>query len=704
MLADLQLFGFSAAAVLETVLLVAMIERRNRRVVTLWMLLFTWGAWLWHTGLFVSSLLAETSGPWLVRLNWLAMIVMATGLLLIPSALLHGIRRLQLTGLTVAPPPRPALIVCYLPLLVVVPAALQLRTNPSAGFLPQLDEYIVPYIVWAAAVNSLSAIGLVRFRNSIAAPRMKEFFAWLGGALGVSALVLVFLFLFAIPRWPSAASPLTWFASMLPVVPALLFAYYVIRFQFVPLVLERTLVYGAIVVGLLLLYRLTLQDVTDRLTAQYHVDFGILEGGLAILLILIYQPLRQRIAESLRYLLGSRVATVRGRTRRLAVEMSEKAGRPPEELLTWFTAALTETLHAEFVAGWLMTFDGIPSSRGGHTSVMSDDDVQRLHADLSAAGQTSCSLHEAPTPAAFECLSRVRAALALRIDHSQIKGLVVIGPLPWQRQLGEEQLNFLLLLLEQFGSTIHNSQLLAERQAAESRAFQSEKLATLGLLAGSLAHEIKNPLSSIKTIATVVSEQLGPESPHQEDLCVILGEIDRLAATTTQLLEFARPLVASDTRGSVPLVLDRLVRLLRLLARQKMVTLEVQIEDQLPAVQADEQTLREIFFNLLSNSIEATGAGGRVCVDCRRDNGSVVTSVSDNGSGIPPALSLRVFEPFITTKETGTGLGLYVVSRRVREAGGEIHCSSDPQNGTRFVVRLPCERSHPLSEGGPNDR
>ena len=121
MLADLQLFSYGAAAVLETVLLVAMIERRNRRAVTLWMLLVTLGAWLWHTGLFTTSLLAESSGQWLVQVQWLAMIVMASGLLLIPSALLHGIRRLQMTGLEVAPPPRAALAICYLPLIAVVP-------------------------------------------------------------------------------------------------------------------------------------------------------------------------------------------------------------------------------------------------------------------------------------------------------------------------------------------------------------------------------------------------------------------------------------------------------------------------------------------------------------------------------------------------------------------------------------------------------
>jgi signal transduction histidine kinase len=384
------------------------------------------------------------------------------------------------------------------------------------------------------------------------------------------------------------------------------------------------------------------------------------------------------------------VATVRGQIRRLAVEMSEQAGQPPEHLLAWFSSSLKCALRAESVAGWVM-LPGGAFFRGGDTGPVSDEGVARLHDDLTAAGLATCSIHEVPTPAAYKCLLDTRAAFAVRLDHRDLKGVVLIGPLPWQRQLGDEELNFLTMLTEQLASAIHNSQLLAERQAAERRAFQSEKLATLGLLAGSLAHEIRNPLSSIKTIAAVVSEQLGHESPHHEDLQLILGEIDRLSATTSQLLEIARPAVGARTQGSVAEVIDRLSRLLRLLATQRNVSLEVRFEPQLPAVQADEQALREIFFNLLSNSIEATESGGKVCVDCRRENGSVVAAVSDNGPGIPATLAARLFEPFVTTKESGTGLGLYAVGRRVRELGGEIHCDSNPQTGTCFVVRLPCE-------------
>src|SRR5215475_4445664 len=99
MLADLELIGFGAAAVVETILLVAMLERRNRRSAALWMLLVSLGAWLWHAGSFANGLLQETSEQWSAELRWLTMAVMTAGLLLIPSALLHGISRLHLTGL-----------------------------------------------------------------------------------------------------------------------------------------------------------------------------------------------------------------------------------------------------------------------------------------------------------------------------------------------------------------------------------------------------------------------------------------------------------------------------------------------------------------------------------------------------------------------------------------------------------------------------
>ena len=110
----------------------------------------------------------------------------------------------------------------------------------------------------------------------------------------------------------------------------------------------------------------------------------------------------------------------------------------------------------------------------------------------------------------------------------------------------KEEANAVLLLVEQLAITLDNSRLIADRLLAERRAGPLEKLSALGLMSSAIAHEIKNPLSAVKTIATVLQENLGPDSPHAEDVAVIRGEIDRLAATTQQLLAFARPDPISD--------------------------------------------------------------------------------------------------------------------------------------------------------------
>jgi signal transduction histidine kinase len=131
------------------------------------------------------------------------------------------------------------------------------------------------------------------------------------------------------------------------------------------------------------------------------------------------------------------------------------------------------------------------------------------------------------------------------------------------------------------------------------------------------------------------------------------------------------------------------------LARQRGVSVAANIADDLPPVRTDADAVREIFFNLLANAIEACGSPvhGRVPslleVTARATDGQVVTTVRDDGPGIAESVRARLFEPFVTTKAEGTGLGLYVVGRRVREAGGEISCESAQGAGTTFTVKLP---------------
>jgi signal transduction histidine kinase len=284
--------------------------------------------------------------------------------------------------------------------------------------------------------------------------------------------------------------------------------------------------------------------------------------------------------------------------------------------------------------------------------------------------------------------------LAVRLDYQGVSGLLLLGRRPLGRDLGEEETSAVLLLVEQLGVTLYNSVLQQERLAAERRALQNEKLSTLGLLSSCITHEIKNPLSSIKTIATVLAEQLGPDSEHAEDLRLILSEVDRLATTTSQLLQFARPSSADSRPVTVREAVEGTLHVLTHLAKRRGVSIQTSLADDLPPVAADANAVREIFFNLLVNSIDAAASststgGGHVSMHCHRNGRYVVATLSDDGPGVPAEVQDRLFEPFMTTKECGTGLGLYIVSRRVAELAGEIHFDSVPGNGTSFTVKLP---------------
>ncbi len=733
MFSDLQLFGLGAATVVDTVLLVALIERPNRRHVTVWMLALTAAAWLWHAGSFVHTLLLESTHPWPLRVNSIAMTAMAIGLLLMPSSMLHGAIRLWHTGVEAKPRGDARYGLCYLPVLAWGPMARILLTHPSGEFLTLVAPFTTLYVAWLCATNLVAAATFWGLRRRVVLPQATSFFQGMAAMLCGLSVLAVFVIYVAIPTWPEQAEAWKLIVGLSPLLPALLFAYHVVWFRFVPLVLERTLVYGAVLVAVSLFHHLVLADFTNRLSEQLRVDFAIVEAILAAVLVLAYQPLRQRVAESLRYLLGTQVAGVREQTRQLATRMSEGTEQPVEQWLSTTTDAVRSLFGVEHASSWLFGEDDRVmhcSCRSGtpdwlESGEPTQDDGQEcpsyeqavaLRRLLTETGGRLMTRRDTANHAALELLSATNSSTVIAIDHRDLRGLLVLGRKPFNQELDDEELSSLVLLTEQLAVTLRNARLQQDRLAAERRALREEKLSTLGLLASSIAHEIKNPLSSIRTISTVMAEDLGPDSPHAEDLRLIVSEIDRLAATTRQLLEFARPApIASDL--CVPReLLEQSLRILRLLAQQKGVRLETDFDDGAAAIHADPASLGEVFFNLLSNSIDAAAREGEapaepgsltsplslsrlgeslalpttglVTVSSRHSANAVTILIRDSGPGLPPEVQEHLFEPFVTTKLDGTGLGLYIVGRRIRELGAEIRCESTPGCGTTFEIRL----------------
>jgi signal transduction histidine kinase len=219
---------------------------------------------------------------------------------------------------------------------------------------------------------------------------------------------------------------------------------------------------------------------------------------------------------------------------------------------------------------------------------------------------------------------------------------------------------------------------------------RTEKLATAGVLAAGVAHEVNNPLASISSLVQVLQKRAEAAS-DRETFETILGEISRISAILRDLTEFARAPEPRRKRTAVNPILEACLRLVAVDRRLKALRLEADLAPELPDVLVDPDQMQQVFLNLILNAADATPEGGSVRVATREERDAVVVEVADTGRGIAPEIRRRVFDPFFTTKPPGrgTGLGLSVCYGIVSAHGGEIDIESEPGEGTTVRVRLP---------------
>jgi two-component system NtrC family sensor kinase len=235
----------------------------------------------------------------------------------------------------------------------------------------------------------------------------------------------------------------------------------------------------------------------------------------------------------------------------------------------------------------------------------------------------------------------------------------------------------------------------ATLQETRGQLFRSERLASLGQMAASIAHEINNPLTGVMLLSSAVMAELPEGDDKRAKLQTVLDETRRCREVIKGLLSFARATPPRREPTRVEEVVDRAFRIVDLQAKARTVTLVVKGGDPLPQLVLDPSQLEQVFVNLMVNAVDATPQAGTVEVRWRVVEDTVASlveiDVTDTGSGIPPSALPRIFEPFFTTKENGkgTGLGLAVSWGIVQQHGGTIGVRSEQGKGTVFTVRLP---------------
>ncbi len=239
---------------------------------------------------------------------------------------------------------------------------------------------------------------------------------------------------------------------------------------------------------------------------------------------------------------------------------------------------------------------------------------------------------------------------------------------------------------------------LSERTALEAQIAHSERLASLGILAAGVGHEINNPLASImaclqsleRLFDTGVSEPA--ELEEGREVCALLErEVERCRETTTKLMLLAQPYSSAPTWLDLNHAVRDTISLLSFQIRTQKIEVEEALQPDLPEIWARESGVRGVCMNLIMNAVQAMPSGGRLRLATSDPDGEVQLTVEDTGPGIPAEHLERIWDPFFTTKPPGqgTGLGLSVTERVVKRYGGSIRVENRAEGGARFVVRLP---------------
>ena len=296
-------------------------------------------------------------------------------------------------------------------------------------------------------------------------------------------------------------------------------------------------------------------------------------------------------------------------------------------------------------------------------------------------------------------VSRSIVRLSVPVRDTAGKLNEIVGPILVSARMSLEELEGVLhSIADQVGAVVERL------QQSQREVFRAEQLAAVGQLAAGIAHELRNPLTSMKLLVQAAVENAPAPALQGRDLAVLEDEITRLERLTQTFLDFARPPRLEKRALALGPVLEQTAGLVAGRAEQQGARIECATPAEPIVIQGDPGQIRQVLLNLLLNALDAVPAGGTVAVEVRRADGrapiapgqsaagnrpSALITVADTGHGLPADLGDQIFEPFVSTKETGLGLGLSICKRLVEAHGGTITAAGRPGGGAVFTVRLP---------------
>ena len=551
----------------------------------------------------------------------------------------------------------------YVPTVFLLVAMPQLWTGEYAPMFTKLSFFVIPFAFWIAYVLGLIALTellIARKSKNRSEKRIMRTLAF--SFIGIGFVIFAALAA-GVGEGTVAGLYLKTIANLGSLLPSVLLAYYIYRYRYLEIIIEESLIVVTFATVVLTVYVFGIRTIGDWMTQRYGVRPGLVEALLILALALLAAPLRGWLAQRFHKLFEREAALYK----EIVARIGSYAGQYKD---------LSDLLH--FVEERTTDVLGLRQLR-----IFIGDEEPWVKQVLEKSKETGWEVVE-DEPVLTD--QGFKIAYPLRRED-KVEGLLALDAA--SASLTPDARSIIGLLADQVAIAIDDSRLLEENLRLERELAERERLAALGRMAATVAHEIKNPLSAIKSIAQVMREDESLRNEYERDLGLIVGETDRLSQSVTQLLSFAR----KESPAGQPLSVDELLRsvvdLFRASAREQGIALDCHVTIDAQLAGRSVSALRDALSNLLLNALQATPQGGKVELTAASSEGELLISVQDSGSGVPADLRERIWEPFFTTRQRGTGLGLAIVRKRLQEVGGSASLDSRNGRGALFQLRLP---------------
>lgn len=697
----ISLIGFILGTTLHIVLSILIVQRKHKTRSELVFLFLVISVAMWHFGNAVSLFSFILFGRKIQSVDLVADAISYGGIGFMPSLLLH-------TAVLFLFESKPQ-IKRFLQQLIIV--AIYLPVFPFSVIIKNfvLSEdthlgitatpYIKPFVVWLITSLFIAANISRWLARMVEEKEERKFHLAIYWVVISIAAIIGFTFLLGGNKIAYIGDYLVLGSMLSSIFPSIIFSYYVYRYNYMEFVLRRSVFYSFLTLILICLYYFGIKKLAKSLEHHYFVNSKILESVFVISLVFWFPTLKERIQRLFRKLIYFRT----GDSEYLLNELSHVISTDPlvnfTKLLEYVVESVKKATAIKSTS--LLLFKPVPFSEKGSERVqiigdkkyepITQQNIKHIKKFFANGEFVVLNRHEAKDVSIINEMRLLDAVFIFPIFvNRKLTGILSLGRVRRGLPIASDNLDQLMIIANDIGSAVEKSKIIEEKLQLERKMYENEKLSSLGRLSTSVAHEVKNPLSSIKTIVQVMREDLRKNDPLQEDLAIIVNEIDRLTKVVNQLLQFAKPSREVKANVKIGEVINSTLVVLNHEAKQNNIVTHCQIPNDLPMLATDEGAMKEVFFNLLHNAIQAMPAGGKISIDAHylHNNHAIQVTIADTGPGIPQESFQKIFEPFYTTKQTGTGLGLSIVKKKLEDMDATIRVESNG-NGASFIINFP---------------